>query len=120
MMAHIRKSIEKTSSREYTSKIVDFLSSRGIKASFFMIGQNVANHPSVAKKVSDAGFPIYIHTYTHPDLSSLSREAIQSEIILTRDAIKDATGKPIYMCIIKECFPLKLCALRKVYTMPIL
>jgi peptidoglycan/xylan/chitin deacetylase (PgdA/CDA1 family) len=58
-----------------------------------MIGQHVTQFPEIAKRVADAGFPIYSHTFTHADLRTLTKVQIEDEIIKTRDAIASATGK---------------------------
>src|SRR5688572_731689 len=55
----------------HTNKILDVLDSHNIKATFFVLGTNVANHPALVKKAFDAGHHIGNHTYTHRDLTTL-------------------------------------------------
>lgn len=48
----------------YTEKILDILDSYGVKATFFVTGQD-ANHPERYKMIVDRGHAIGIHTYSH-------------------------------------------------------
>ena len=50
---------------EATPFILDTLAHYGIKATFFMVGDNVRKHPDVFQKVIDAGHRIGNHTYNH-------------------------------------------------------
>lgn len=75
-----------------TPKILDILERYNIKATFFMLGQNVDAHPEVVKKVFEQGHAIGLHTYTHPNFNRLNKEEIRKEILVNRDAIEKATG----------------------------
>jgi len=50
---------------EVTPVILDILSERNVKATFFCVGHNVAKHPEVFDKVQNAGHAIGNHTYHH-------------------------------------------------------
>ena len=64
----------------YTVKILSVLAKYGIKATFFMIGANVANYPEVAKRVYGEGHEIGCHTYTHPHMKKIANEALATEL----------------------------------------
>jgi len=81
-----------------TPKLLDLLKERGIKATFFVIGKNVAEFPDVAKRIVDEGHEIANHSWTHPQLTKLSAAGFASEISQTNDAIQQATGiRPVVM-----------------------
>ena len=42
------------------------LAQRGVRATFFVIGQNLARHPAVARRWMEAGHTLANHTQTHP------------------------------------------------------
>lgn len=48
-----------------TLQILKTLGDAGIKASFFVTGENSENNPDVLKAVADAGHTIGVHTYSH-------------------------------------------------------
>lgn len=64
----------------YTKKILSILSQYGIKATFFMIGSNVAHYPDVARAVHEGGHEIGCHTYSHPHMKSLSVKELSIEL----------------------------------------
>ena len=68
------------------------LKQRNIKATFFLIGQNVAANPNIVKQILADGNEVGNHTWTHPQLSKLSDDKVTAEITKTQDAIKDASG----------------------------
>lgn len=81
-----------------TPKLLDLLKERGIKATFFVIGKNVAEFPDIAKRIVDEGHEIANHSWSHPQLTKLSPAAFAGEISQTNDAIQQATGvRPVTM-----------------------
>ncbi len=50
---------------EATPYVLDTLARYGIKATFFMVGDNVRKHPDVFRKVVEAGHRIGNHTFNH-------------------------------------------------------
>ena len=62
------------------------------KATFFNLGENIANYPDQAKAIVDAGCQLASHTQTHQQLPTLGAEKLQSELKATFDEIEKATG----------------------------
>jgi peptidoglycan/xylan/chitin deacetylase (PgdA/CDA1 family) len=79
-------------SAENTPRLLEMLKQRDIKATFFLIGQNVASNPDLVRRILAEGHEIGNHSWTHPQLSKLSDQRVSSEITKTQDAIKDASG----------------------------
>ena len=50
---------------ESTPFILDTLKEHGVKATFFMVGENVARHPDLYQRILDEGHQIGNHTYNH-------------------------------------------------------
>jgi peptidoglycan/xylan/chitin deacetylase (PgdA/CDA1 family) len=81
-----------------TPKLLDLLAAHHIKATFFVIGQNVAEHPEIVARAAREGHEIGNHSWSHPSLSKISDEAVRRELQKTDDAIHSATGnRPILM-----------------------
>ena len=51
---------------EYTAEILDILAEYGIRATFFVIGENVDLYPEVLQRTIAEGHEIGNHTQTHP------------------------------------------------------
>lgn len=52
-------------SAENTNAILDILKERNIKATFFLVGENVLKHPEVARRIAAEGHTIGIHCNCH-------------------------------------------------------
>ncbi|MCI8418569.1 MAG: polysaccharide deacetylase family protein [Lachnospiraceae bacterium] len=52
-------------SKENTEKVLDTLKARNIKATFFLIGENVEKYPEVAQRIAAEGHTIGIHCNHH-------------------------------------------------------
>ena len=50
---------------ECTPQVLDILAQYGVKATFFMVGENVERHPEIAARVRAEGHTIGNHTYQH-------------------------------------------------------
>lgn len=77
---------------DYTSQLLDVLAKHDVKASFFVMGAYVDEHPDVAKRIVEEGHVIANHTYNHHDLSAISDEEVLTQFEWTQDSIEDATG----------------------------
>ena len=63
----------------YTAQILDILAQYDIRATFFVIGENVDLYPEMLQRTVSEGHEIGNHTQTHP-LKSLSREQMEREL----------------------------------------
>src|SRR5438105_9234618 len=75
-----------------TPKLLDLLAAHHIKATFFVIGENVAEHPEIVARAAREGHEIGNHSWSHPNLAKMSEEGVRSQLRRTDDAIKSATG----------------------------
>src|SRR4030095_12805818 len=75
-----------------TPKLLDLLAAHHIKATFFVIGENVAEHPEIVTRAAREGHEIASHSWSHPNLGKMSDEGVRSQLQRTDDAIKSATG----------------------------
>ncbi len=76
-----------------TPKLLDLLAARHLKATFFVVGQNAADHPDVLRRAVKEGHEIANHSWSHPNLAKMSDEAVRRELQKTDDAIVAAIGK---------------------------
>lgn len=77
-----------------TDKVLDVLEENGIKASFFLIGQNITEETKVlVKRAFDMGCTIENHSRTHPSMTELTRQQILDEVGYTSAKIEEITGE---------------------------
>ena len=82
---------------KYTKELVDLLIKNNVKASFFMVGQNIKNYKSSVKYAYDNGMEICNHSQNHKNLKNLSKEELEYEINSVDDMLEEITGqKPKY------------------------
>ena len=81
-----------------TPRLLDILKERGLKATFYVIGQNVVQYPEIMQRMVAEGHEIGNHSYTHPSLTKIGAAKITEEISKTNEAILQACGvKPSTM-----------------------
>ncbi|TMR25480.1 polysaccharide deacetylase family protein [Nonomuraea turkmeniaca] len=79
---------------EYTGRLLDLLSQRDVRATFFVIGQMVAADKGgfITRRIVDDGHEIGNHSWSHPPLAELSQEAVRRELRYTEDIVERVTG----------------------------
>ncbi len=79
---------------KYTPEVLDILKEEGVKATFFVIGENIAGREDVLKREYDEGHEIACHSWNHGTFTKLDFDTLMTEqISKTNDAIEAATGK---------------------------
>ena len=93
---------------EYTPKLLDGLEKRGVKATFFLLGEEVKQYPDVVRRMHDDGHLIGVHSYKHVNFKEVGTACTLQQIEKTQKAIYDVTGeyagyiRPPYGCWQKE------------------
>jgi len=82
---------------QWTPQILNVLKKYNAKATFFLIGAEVEKFPGVAKRIYSEGHEIGNHTFTHPDISNISKRYFEVELNLTERLFESKLGvKPIF------------------------
>ncbi|GIF96995.1 bifunctional polysaccharide deacetylase/glycosyltransferase family 2 protein [Catellatospora citrea] len=76
----------------WTPRILDVLARTGTRATFFVVGSQVARYPDLARRIVAEGHEIGVHTFSHPDLSAIPAWQRDLEYSQTQLAIAYATG----------------------------
>jgi polysaccharide deacetylase family sporulation protein PdaB len=63
-----------------TPKILSILKEKNVKATFFVVGEQVEKFPNIVMREFSDGHEIGNHTYSHPQLTKLSKEDIDKEM----------------------------------------
>ena len=78
-----------------TPRLLEVLAKHEVRATFFLIGENVRRQPALAREIAANGHVIGNHTMTHPWLSYCSASRIRSEIRDANTLIQDTLGTKI-------------------------
>jgi peptidoglycan/xylan/chitin deacetylase (PgdA/CDA1 family) len=77
----------------WTPLVLDLLREHEARATFFLIGQRVREHPELMKQIVAEGHEIGSHTLTHPRLTEISEGEIRDEITGGLVAIEEVLGE---------------------------
>ncbi|WP_201776797.1 bifunctional polysaccharide deacetylase/glycosyltransferase family 2 protein [Streptacidiphilus anmyonensis] len=77
----------------WTPQILAVLRKHHVHATFFEIGENVAEHPDLARQVLAAGDEIGVHTFTHPNLGLIPAWQRTLQLREAQLAVAGATGE---------------------------
>lgn len=78
---------------ERTAELLEVLGKLKVPATFFIVGFRAEAQPQLIKKMVSDGHEIENHTYTHPNLTTLSAEQVESELSKCSGVIRALTGK---------------------------
>jgi peptidoglycan/xylan/chitin deacetylase (PgdA/CDA1 family) len=76
----------------YTSQVLDILANLGVKATFFVIGENAERFPAAVERAAREGHEVGNHTYDHHVLPLKGPRAIGEQIERTSSLIERLTG----------------------------
>jgi peptidoglycan-N-acetylglucosamine deacetylase len=79
---------------EHTRRILAILQRAGVKATFFVIGRKVDEHPEVAAEIVKQGHAIALHGHGHDRLLALRTAGrVVDDLLKTQEAVRKATGQ---------------------------
>ncbi|WP_214323293.1 polysaccharide deacetylase family protein [Nonomuraea sediminis] len=77
----------------YTGHLLDILRRRGVRATFFVLGENVAaDKGRNLRRIVTEGHEIGNHTWNHAALTTLPRERIRNQLERTERLVRRLTG----------------------------
>jgi len=79
-------------SEPFTGRVLDTLKAHGVKATFFVIGENVRKAPELAKRIVAEGHELGNHSQTHPWVFKMLFRTISEDIEQCQREIEKAAG----------------------------
>src|SRR6266516_630169 len=76
----------------YTPQVLAILRQYGIEATFFDVGYLVGDYPNIVRQEHNQGNIVGNHSWSHPVLTNLSAQAIQSQLTSTSNTIQATIG----------------------------
>ncbi len=76
----------------HTPKLLDMLKQRGLKATFYVVGQCAAEYPDIMKRIAAEGHEIGNHSWSHVALNGVGADSLRKQMENTNAAIAQSTG----------------------------
>jgi len=77
---------------EFTPALLDVLREENARATFFLLGVQVEQHPDLVRRIVEEGHQIANHSYSHRDHRELSFEEQREDFLKAQDLIEEASG----------------------------
>lgn len=81
----------------YTRQILDILDKYNVVANFFIVGIEAEKNIPLVKRIFNSGHEISNHTFTHPNMATVSRQRAFLEMDATKLLIEAITGRSTIM-----------------------
>lgn len=78
--------------RSTTTRLLDGLAERGVKATFFLIGRQIPDNEDVIRRMDREGHQIGIHTFDHVQLTELNQTDFSAQVDKTRTLLTELLG----------------------------
>src|SRR4051812_11466995 len=80
-----------------TESLLAVLHEAHVPATFFVVGKMADRYPQLIRDIARDGHELANHTYSHPNLSRLSDEAVLAELDRTREVVQRLSGQDTYL-----------------------
>src|SRR5262249_59601169 len=78
-----------------TDRVLALLASRGARATFFVLGQVAAAHPSLVRKIAGEGHELASHGDGHELVSRQTPQQFRADVHRAKAVLEDITGEPV-------------------------
>jgi peptidoglycan-N-acetylglucosamine deacetylase len=76
-----------------TPAVLDILARERVRATFFLVGEQVLRNPALAREIADAGHQIALHCHRHRNLLRLGPHQVHDDIARAEEIIATHTGR---------------------------
>jgi polysaccharide deacetylase family protein (PEP-CTERM system associated) len=82
----------KTRVEDNVCRVIDLFAEADVSATFFTLGWVAKRHPSMIRRIADAGHEVASHGYDHTRVFTLDRKTFAEDIRKAREIIEDCAG----------------------------
>lgn len=83
-------------SGRYTARLLDGLSKKNVRSTFFLCGYRLKEYPKLAQRIHDEGHEIGLHGYSHSSMKTMDNETLEREIADTF-ALLPTPCRPVFL-----------------------
>lgn len=76
----------------WTPQVLDVLREMEVRATFFLVGNRVENHPDITRRIVREGHIVGNHSWDHPNLAKLSAAQVRSQLVRTNETLQRTVG----------------------------
>ena len=76
-----------------SARILDTLKQHDLRVTIFMTGQYAAEYPELVRRMATDGHELANHSYTHPDFTKITDDAVLDELARTDALVQRISGK---------------------------
>ncbi len=76
-----------------TPAVLEILARQSVRATFFLVGEQVQRNPALAREIVDAGHQVGLHCHRHRNLLRLTPWQVRDDIHRARELIEASTGR---------------------------
>ena len=76
-------------------KILQLLSAKGVKATFFVLGWIADRYPGMVKNIAKQGHEIASHGYNHISIPDMSEKMFKEDVQRSKKLLEDLTGQKV-------------------------
>jgi peptidoglycan/xylan/chitin deacetylase (PgdA/CDA1 family) len=76
-----------------TPPILDALEAAGVRATFFLVGEQLMRHHAIARAAAERGHELALHCFEHTDQDSMRPQQVRDDIARALGAFEAATGR---------------------------
>ena len=80
-----------------SERVLNALAKYDAKATFFILGKNIAGNEAILKRIVEEGHQVGAHSWSHPNFTKISQSSVMSQMTRTMDKVKEITGYDITM-----------------------
>lgn len=78
-----------------TRWLLDQLGQRGIRATFFVVGQIARSHPRLVRRMAEEGHEVGSHSWQHKRVHNFDATSFREDLRQSIEALSEATGQPV-------------------------
>lgn len=78
-----------------TNTLLDLFEKYNVDATFFTVGYIAERHPDLIEKVKSKGHEISSHSYSHPNILQMTKEAFEKDLVKSLNVIEKIAGEKV-------------------------
>ena len=78
-----------------TLRILDLLAAHDVRASVYVVGELVDDHPGLIRRIAADGHELGLHSWRHVPIALLGPDELRADLLRGRDRLQQLSGQPI-------------------------
>ena len=78
-----------------THRVLDFLDTRGVRGTFFVVGEVAEQQPELVREVAARGHEVGLHGWRHVPLTDLEPAELRDGVVRGKALLEDLTGREV-------------------------